>query len=235
MFRESYLNYFRYQPISLTDKRVLLVHEVKNGRVIKDLLPAHLRRILLLDPNHAGDEGRSRHALIVLGYTTEAPYRIYLLDCYAENSSYEDLVNQLFIYGEKWKIRDPWLETVGAQKWLKYHLEVMTKIRKKEGKWTFNEIQEFKKDSGKDAKIQRIDALEPMFARGDFYCLRVGQDTFIQEYLEYPYSSTRDILDVLGYGMQVIDTNSMSDKEVVEALKRNRKSFEARVCNAAGY
>ena len=111
----------------------------------------------------------------------------------------------------------------------------MTKIRKKEGKWTFNEIQEFKKDSGKDAKIQRIDALEPMFARGDFYCLRVGQDTFIQEYLEYPYSSTRDILDVLGYGMQVIDTNSMSDKEVVEALKRNRKSFEARVCNAAGY
>jgi hypothetical protein len=235
-FKESYLNYFRYQAVNpRTDKRIQIVHETKNGVTPKNLFPSHLERVLLLDPNHAGTEGRSRHALVVLGYTLELPFRVYLLDLYAENSSHADLVNKLFEFGEKWKIREPWLETVGAQKWLKYHLEVMSETHKKAGKWTFNKFNEFKKDNGKDAKTQRIDGLEPMFNRGEFYCARNGHEQFVSEYLEYPYHATRDILDVLGYAVQTFNTDHISDKEAIEIMRNNSHSFRGRSSNSAGY
>lgn len=235
-FKESYLNYFKYQAVDPRhDKRVQIVHETKNGITPKNLFPSHLQRRLLLDPNHAGTEGRSRHALIVLGYTLELPFRVYLLDLYAENSSHGDLVAKLFEYGEKWKIKEPWLETVGAQKWLKYHLEVMSETRRKAGKWQFTKFNEFKKDNSKDAKAHRIDSLEPMFQRNEFYCARFGHEQFINEYLEYPYHATRDILDVLGYAVETFDMDAMSDKEALETMHTNADKFRARTHSSAGY
>ena len=231
----SYLNHYKFKTVDRTDKRVMISHEAKNGQTLKDLFPSHLQRTLLLDPNHAGTEGRSRHALVVLGYTLEIPFRVYLLDLYAENSSHADLIRKLFEYGEKWKIRTPWMETVGAQKWLKYHLEVESENRRKAGKWRFTEIKEFKKDNSKDAKVHRIDALEPMFERGEFYILRNGHEQFTKEYLEYPYSPTRDILDVLGYAVETFDPEMLSDKEVNEVLKRNAQKFKTRRAGVAGY
>ncbi len=155
-----------------------------------------------------------------------------MLDLYAMNSSHANLVHNIYTLGEKWKIREPWLETVAAQKWLKYHLEVENEKRKKDGKWYFTKINEFKVDHGKDAKIHRIESLEPMFQRGEFWMLKYGQEQFIQEYLEYPFAATRDIMDVLGYAMQVWNPNFMTDREVNffmdsqarknKALHRNR-------------
>lgn len=239
-FKESYLNYYKFQQVSANDasdkKRVIIHHEAKKGVVFRDIFPNHLERVLLFDPNHAGTEGRANHALVVLGYTLEVPFRIYLLDLYASNSSYADIVNKIFELGEKWKIREPWLETVGAQKWIKFHLETESENRKKLGKWIFTRFNEFKKDNGKDAKIQRIEALEPMFVRGDFWCSRNGQEQFIKEYLEYPYSPTRDILDVIGYGVaHTINTGSLSDKEVNEAMRQSKNRFIARHSSSAGY
>lgn len=235
-FKESYLNYYKFQIVDQAhDKRVQIVHETRAGVTPKNLFPSHLQRILLLDPNHAGTEGRSRHALVVLGYTIEPPFRLYLLDLYAENSSHADLVAQLFKFGEKWKVREPWLETVGAQKWLKYHLEVMSELNRKMGKWQFRKFNEFKKDNSKDAKVQRIDALEPTFARGEFYCCRMGHEQFVKEYLEYPYSPTRDILDVLGYAHQAINTDALTDAEVNAILEANRKKFQRRRTGSTGY
>jgi hypothetical protein len=235
-FKDSYLNYYRFQIVDKThDKRVQIVHETRTGVTPKNIFPSHLQRILLLDPNHAGTEGRSRHALIVLGYTIEAPYRQYLLDLYAENSSHADLVAQLFKFGEKWKIREPWLETVGAQKWLKYHLEVMSELNRKSGKWTFRKFNEFKKDNSKDAKTQRIEALEPTFARGEFYCCRMGHEQFIKEYLEYPYSPTKDILDVLGYAHEAINTDALTDSEINDYMLQQKRKFERRKTLSTGY
>jgi len=218
------------------DKRqVAIQHEVKNGQVIKDILPIHLQRNMLIDPNHAGEEGRCNHALIVTGFN-RAPIRIYLLDLYAKNSSHADLVHKIFEYGEKWKIREPHLETVGAQKWLKYHLEVENKTRKSLGKFHFYEFKEFKKDSSRDAKIHRIESLEPMFQRKEFWMLQNGQEQFQQEYLEYPYAPTRDILDVLGYAPSLWNIEKMDDKEVQAFMDKGKRVFRNRSRNAStGY
>lgn len=211
-------------------RQVAIQHEVKEGTVIKDILPVNIQRNMLIDPNHAGVEGRCNHAIIVTGFN-RAPVRVYLLDIYAENSSHADLVNKIYEYGEKWKIRTPHLETVGAQQWLKYHLDVENKNRRLLGKFYFYEIKEFKKDNSKDAKIHRIESLEPMFKRGEFWMLRNGQEKFINEYLEYPYAPTRDILDVLGYAPQLWDMESMDTKEITSFLEKNKQYFRNRTRN----
>lgn len=223
-FKESYLNRYMYGTVSSVDKRVILKHAVRDGIAIKDIMPSSLQRSMVIDPNHAGDEGRCNHAVLVTGYNSN-PERVYLLDLYAKNSSHGDLVNKIFEFSEKWKIRDPWLETFGAQKWLKYHLEVENGNRKKLGKWTINEVKEFKKDVGKDAKIQRIESLEPMFQRGVFWILKYGHEQFVQEYLEYPYAPTRDIMDVLGYAMQTWNPEYMTEKDMMAFVRRDQAKF----------
>jgi len=103
------------------------------------------------------------------------------------------------------------------------------------GKWTFRQINEFKKDNSKDAKTQRIDALEPTFARGEFYCSRFGHEQFVKEYLEYPYSPTRDILDVLGYAHQAINLDALTDSEVNDIMLQNKRKFQRRRVGTTGY
>lgn len=238
-FKASYLNYYTYGTVSPVDKRVILKHAVKanppglvDGKfnvgggalVIKDIMPSSLQRSMLIDPNHSGDEGRCNHAIAITGFSP-SPERIYLLDLYAKNSSHGDLVSKIFELSEKWKIREPWLETFGAQKWLKYHIETENKNRKALGKWTIDRVQEFKKDVGKDAKIQRIESLEPMFQRGAFWILKYGHEQFIQEYLEYPYAPTRDIMDVLGYAMQTWNPSYMTDREFMSFMKQDQAKF----------
>lgn len=226
-FKASYLNYFSFKTVSSDDKRVMLKHEVKGGVVLKDLLPSNLQRSMVIDPNHAGEEGRCNHAIGITGFNP-SPTRVYLLDLYAKNSSHADLVHNIFRLGEKWKIKDPWLETVAAQKWLKYHLEVENEKRKLDGKWTFRYINEFKKDSSKDAKIHRIESLEPMFERGEFWILKYGHEQFINEYLQYPYAATKDILDVLGYAMQTWNPDYMSDRELKIFMHNQESKFRHR-------
>lgn len=233
-FKASYLNYFTYKTVDAHDKRVMIKHEAKGGMVLKDLMPSALQRSLLVDPNHSGQEGRSRHAILVTGYlpaSKQGSARVYILDMYAMNSSHADLVHNIYRLGEKWKIKEPWLETIAAQKWLKYHLEVMDEQRKKDGKWTFKKINEFKSSHAKDAKIQRIEALEPVFERGEVYVLKFGQEQLVQEYLEYPYAETRDILDVLGYSMQVWNPDFMTDRERNEVMMEHNTRARTSVRN----
>jgi hypothetical protein len=226
-FKQSYLNYFKFRTVDDKDKRVMIQHFVKEGGLVeKDLFPSHLNRTMIVDPNHAGTEGRSRHAIVITGFQKLPKARVYLLDLYAENSSHADLVFNMYKLAEKWKIKTIDLETIGAQKWLKYHIDVMNEQRRKDGKWTV-EIRELKIEHGKDAKIHRIESLEPMFERGEFWCLKEGHEKFIQEYVEYPYSSTRDILDVLGYAMRTWNVEDMNESEVKAFMTKQNKSFRA--------
>lgn len=224
-FKQSYLNYFMFRTVSDYDKRVMIQHLVQEGGlVIKDIFPSSLARTMVVDPNHAGTEGRSRHAIIVTGFEKLPKAKVMLLDLYAENSSHADLVYNMYRVAEKWKIKRVHLETIAAQKWLKYHIEVMNELRKKDGKWTI-EIIELKIDHSKDAKIHRIESLEPMFERGEFWCLKAGHEKFIQEYVEYPYSATRDILDVLGYAMTTWSIEELTDREKAALVAQNRQRF----------
>jgi hypothetical protein len=217
--------------------KVKIVHEVRKGEVIKDILPTHLERTMIVDPSHAGIDGRSRHAIIILGFSN-MPVRNYLLEVWAETNDYSALVNKMYELGEKWKIRVPYCESVAFQNFLKYHFETLKKYRKKDGKWTFDrvDVETLKTDRSKDGKEKRIESMSPVYDRGEFWCCKVGCNQFLEEYRKYPYSKYKDVLDTLGYSLQIWKPGRKTQEEVKAWLNKNNSYRESMSADSAtGY
>lgn len=228
-FKEQNLRWFNYGIVSKEDLRVTLVHEVRNGEVIKDILAGSLYITLCVDPNHSGVEGRCRNAIVVTGVQMVGKLlRCYLLEVWAESSSTDDLIEAIFKLVNKWKLREIWVETVAAQKYLKQFIEYRCKIENRAIK-----VSEFKADMSKDAKKMRIESLEPYFENGQFWINRIGTETFIDEYTKYPYAKTKDILDTLGYAPQTWKIGPPKE-EIRDFLRKRENLFKSNV-GIAGY
>lgn len=208
--------------------KVKIVHEVRGGEVIKDILPTHMERAMIVDPSHAGIDGRSRHAIIILGFTN-VPVRQYLLEVWAETNDYSALVNKMYELGEKWKIRVPYCESVAFQNFLKYHFETLKQYRRRDGKWVFDrvDVEMLKTDRTKDGKEKRIESMSPTYDRGEFWCCKVGCNQFLEEYRKYPYSKYKDVLDTLGYSLQIWKPGQKSREEVAAWLRKNTNYRES--------
>lgn len=201
-------------------------HEMREKeKPIPLLNPRHLIKTMIVDPNHAGTSGRARHAIVVTGMDPEAG-RIYLLDVWAESNSYDALMTNVYKMAELWGMTEFWLETVAAQKYLKYHIEYRNKIEKRALK-----VLALKSDTGANAKRTRIESLEPIFREGKFWC-RHDQSAFMNEYYEYPGGLTVDILDCLGYGTQT--WNAHYAKKINDLIDQRRNRWKARKSNV-GY
>lgn len=180
--------------MSAVDERTKIVHDIEGNNVIEDIMPSSLIRTMVVDPNHSGEKGRCKHAITVVGLDTRSGYK-YLLSVWAKSCSYEEFIEEIFLQGETFKLDRFWLETVGAQKYLKYHIETLRNKR-------FMLVKELKQDRSYNAKHNRIKALVPMFFRHEFWCRR-DQTEFLQEYKSYPGCRTLDVLDTLSYQPQV--------------------------------
>jgi hypothetical protein len=224
-FKVSDLRYYEFIPDTEsvnTDKkrRVKIRHHAHEGDVIPDVYPRNLKRYMIVDPNHSGNEGRCRHAITVTG-VHEDPRREYLLDVWAKACGTDELIDVMFhLAVDVWKLKEIHLETIAAQKYLKYHLDYKIKTssdpRLKEIK-----IVELKTPKTKNAKQMRIDGLGPIFERHEFWVNTYGQNEFLDEVKEYPNGMLRDVLDTLGYGPQVWDFDP--NTEDIEASILNRK------------
>lgn len=201
---ESYLNYYFFDLIDKRvnpetggwiDPRIKIVHETKNGFCPKDIMPRDLQISLVCDPNHAGQSGRCRHAIVVSGIHKKLS-RLYLLDVWAESASYDKLCNKLAELVQKWRLREIYLETVAAQKYLKYHLETIWRIKGINCK-----IKELKTDRSENGKAMRIEGMDAIYENGQVYCKRTDL-AFIEEFTKYPVGKTVDVLDVVGYAPQ---------------------------------
>ncbi len=178
-------------------KPVKIEHEVKNGLIIKDLWPRDLIISLLVDPNHSGADGKCRHAVVVLGLHKPSS-RLYLLDCFAEACGYRELCQKIKDFVWKWNLRKIWVETVAAQKYLKFHLDEMNLLLPYEKRFKVEPLKTDRSENGKAARIESMD----MFYENDlFYCSRT-QLNFTEEFRKYPNGKTVDILDIIGYAPQ---------------------------------
>lgn len=217
--------------------KVKIVHQVTKGEVVKDILPTHLERAMIVDPSHAGIDGRSRHAIVILGFSN-TPVRNYLLEVWAETNDYSALVNKMYELGEKWKIKVPFCESVAFQNFLKYHFETLKKYRQKEGKWVFDrvDVETLKTDRTKDGKEKRIESMSPIYDRREFWVCQVGCNQFLEEYRKYPYSKYKDVLDTLGYSLQIWKPGKRSVEEVKAWLSKNQNYRESISADSAtGY
>ena len=240
VFKPEWLRFYKPKPDSFMRKvvqdgvitqipanRMLLEHEVVKGETHKDVLVNNLVRSMVVDPNHAGSEGRARHCILITGLDLDTD-KIYLLDLWAQSMPYDDLMANVYRLAERWQMTEFHLETVAAQKYLKYHIEYRNKVEKRNLR-----CRELKTDRGKNAKWTRIDALSPLFEQGKIY-VRRDQSAFLDEYYRYTHSMkhTVDILDCLGYAPQTWSTMRVRE---IAAMKEERKARLGKRSKATGY
>jgi hypothetical protein len=210
----------------ITKRHMTIRHEMHNGVLPKDIHTSDLAKMLLLDPNHKGEEGRNNHALLLLGINKN-PTNIYILDGKADTCSREDIMHHAYIMAEKWRIREIWVEISAGQTWCKTAFEIEDGNRRDLGKWYFHKVNDFKDTRNLNAKSDRIEDTEPFFRRGQIWICQNSGDEFVQkfleEYNEYPHCSNRDILDILGHGLQNLDLTHMSETEIDTFVHQQQK------------
>jgi hypothetical protein len=231
IFKPEWLRYFSCKQsrpdLGLSDLRnmLLLEHEVYDGKVLDDVASGALTLRMIVDLAHAKKRKRCDHVILVAGYDPESD-RIYLMDIWAEATGYAELVEQIYKIGHHWFMRDFWLETVGAQNILKFYLE---ERNQREEKPLY--VNELPYDNSENAKINRIEALEPAFKNGQIWCQR-WQKKFTEEYNSYP-AGLVDVLDVLGYLPGTLEM--IRRRGVMEAMERQKQDFTSRVVGPGGY
>lgn len=203
-------------------KRIAIRHHVHEGDTIADVMPRTLRRYMIVDPNHAEQKGRCRHAITVTG-VMDNPRRIYLLDVWAKATSIEHFINAIFIMAKQWKIDEVYLETIAAQRYLLYHLRYRQSVTDPASDDAYIKninFKELKTPRTANAKQLRIEALIPIMERHELWVNTYGQSEFMEEVESYPNGTLRDVLDTLGYGPQVWDFNE-DEEDIEDFLDKN--------------
>lgn len=229
-FRPEWLRYF--QLFRADDGRLTIRHEVVDGALHKDIKVGHLAIAMAVDPNHAGNAaaGRCRHALVVVGKvdgeSSGEPPRYYLLDCWANHATYAAFVDELYRKCAKWHLRKFGLETVAAQKYLKFYLDqknlqegINLKILDLKGEVDTPDGTVSRK---KEWRIRNV--LSPLFENGQFFVQRRHQD-FIGEYNTFPRGRFCDILDSLAYVPQMLK-GSVSQAVSLAFLQTNQQQAQ---------
>lgn len=220
-----------------------MVHEVQSGgEVIPDTRAGELDRFAFLDPNHSGEYGRARNAILIVGVYNRPPAqrRIYLLDCWAKASSHEEWLNRAFSLkiGDrglvmKWRCHAVYIESevAGQQGW-KYAIKERLKTMGLDACFS---VRPLKTDRSQNAKTNRILGMESIFENGFFWINRTSATQWLEEYSEYPNGATMDLLDLTGYIPQTWGGGSgaLTRQFVAEQLNR-RKELLAKV-SVAGY
>jgi hypothetical protein len=176
---------------------------------------------MIVDPNHSGNEGRCRHAITVTGIA-ENPRRVYLLDVWARSCGTDEFIRTMLdLAVNVWKLDTIYMETVAAQKYLKYHMEYIIKEKAAgDPRYGALTIKELKTPKTANAKKMRIDGLGPIFERGEFWINAFGMEEFIEEFESYPAGKLVDVLDTLGYGPSVWDFDTDTEDIEREILQR---------------
>jgi hypothetical protein len=216
--------------------KVKIRHHVKAGDVLPDVLPRNLKRYMIVDPNHSGNEGRCRHAITVTGVyngpeTAEnigSSRRIYLLDVWAKSSPIDEFIATIFSMAVTWKLDEIWLETIAAQKYLKFHLEYYIHANRGLVPGIADiKIKELKTPKTANAKKMRIDSLAPIFERGEFWANSSGMREFEEELETYGNKKGLvDVLDTLGYGPQVWQFEEESEEDLSRVISARQKRYE---------
>jgi hypothetical protein len=231
-FQLAWLRFYETAPVSITDPRMRLLHNVYNGQVIPDLIPSNLNMVMLCDPAHVNKDdnkkgGRCRHAIIVVGYQ-QTPQRFYIFEAWAKACTYHDFVAKIYEYAKKYKLRQMWLETIAAQEYLKLYLDYRSEVEEIKLR-----VEPLKTDRSPDAKFKRIRGMNTYYQECQVWLHQRHQD-FILEYCQFPYSKTFDLIDVFGYVPQTVRPGP-SNRDIQQWMLNQRSNFETSRSQVTGY
>ena len=219
-FKEDWLVY--YELVKDINGRQKVQHQVRDGRIIKDVYVNDMSIGMSVDPNHSGQTGRARHAIVVMaraanGYT-------YVLETWAEACSHDKLFSQIYAIAEKWHLRKVGLETVAAQRFAQTHIE----YRNIYEKWPIRIIPLKGEVEGPDGtmtrnKEWRIRNIIAPIAESCKLCVQPSMLDFIGEYSSFPRGRFCDLLDAFAYLNQVTKTKVFTQAADLEILQLNQR------------
>lgn len=242
-----------------TPKPLLMAmhHEVKRGEVIDDVCANNLDRIMIIDPLYAGQYGRRRSAILVLGIHSvrdkngiPVPRRIYFLDAWAKASGYDEWIDAAI--GErthepglawKWKIHCLFgdFESAAKEGWQEFFKE---KLKVRSARFA---VRPIKAERSENATHQRIVSMEAIYQSGSWWMPRYDEqgiqmktfgemaNDFMKEYREYPHGATIDLLDLAGYSPQTFAMEGrVMSRELMTAHRRQHIHQKQSIGNA-GY
>jgi hypothetical protein len=234
VFKPEWIRHYKFKPsrpdLPLDDPGnfLMIEHVVRNGEVIEDLACGALHLRMLIDLAHAKKRNRCKHAIVIAGLDSESD-RMYLLDVWAKAAPYSDLVGKMYELSRKWGLYECWLETVGAQNLLKFHIE-----EKNRGLSRPLRVRELPYDNSENAKTNRIESMEPVYRNGNFW-IHPSHTEFTSEYESYHARKTTDVdvLDATGYLPQTFET--LRRRSVMQMVRQREDDFRSRVVGATGY
>ena len=222
--------------------RTVIRHHVADGDVEKDEFPLRLDRYMVVDPNHGGSHlgqavgknGRCRHAIAVTG-VLRYPRRIYLLDQWAKAVDIKEFVKKVFFYAIKYKLNKVYVEAVGAQKYLLYHLnEFVADHKDTRPELAVINFLPLKTPNDAGAKLERINNFIPTIEAKELW---VDSNNCTELMEEVDMFGQRkgliDLLDVLSYGPQIWKFDTRSQKDITDIIAKQRAQFVRRMAAAA--
>jgi hypothetical protein len=246
-FKQEWLRFYSYKPSDPTkpiddpSNFLLIAHHVPekahpnepDEEQPEDIFAGSLDLRVILDPNHAGKNGRCKHAISVVGFDA-ATLKFYLLDEWAESVGYRDMGEKLFeMCGpEKWNQQEVWIEAVASQVYCALYLSELNARLPANRRIRFNELP---KDNRANAKDRRIEGLEPYFKNRQFWIHREKCKQFKAEYSSYYRGKMVDVdlLDTIGYAPQLF--NLTSKRQVMREIQRRQEQWTQREAGVTGY
>lgn len=235
-FKEEWLGHFHIEEgRQETQFRRMLVHDVKDSIVRKDIDISHLRLGMCVDPNHSGNSGmgRCRHAIVIVGLSSNGDY--YLLDCWAKASGYDEFYEKVFELAGKWHLTKLGLETIAAQKYIGHHLQWLSREKSQ----PLRVVELRGEVEGPDGELTRRkewrirNVLAPIFEGGNFFTQRKFQD-FLGEYSTFPKGRFVDQLDALAYMPQLIKAPQSYESRLRSLLANQREARRVNTPYSAG-
>jgi hypothetical protein len=141
----------------------------------------------------------------------------------------QEFVDTIFKLALAFKITTIHLETVAAQKYLKFHLEYFITVNRDKSEWAgieYIRIADLKSSNTENAKIERIDSFVPITERKEFW-VNADDCAIVREEME-TYGNRGaliDLLDTLGYGTQVWNFEDQDEAELEALLHTQQQRF----------
>jgi hypothetical protein len=205
----------RYDKDKKQSYRVAIRHHVNEGDVEEDIFPRNLTRYMIIDPNHSGQKGRCRHAITITG-VSQNPRRIYVLAVWAKAVDTNQFIEAIFHLAKAFAINTIHIETVAAQKYLKFHLEYYVQTQRAlQPEIAHIKFADLKSSTTANAKTERIDSVIPITERGELW-VNANDCAELMEEIE-AYGNKKgliDILDTLGYGPQVWKFDDVDEEKL---------------------
>jgi hypothetical protein len=248
-FKDSWLRFYHFKKINGT---IYIEHEQKKGFPdVPDVNVNNLLRYMVVDPKHKQVKTRCNHGIVLTGIDSlsmnekKRNFRLlsddesnepnntsrkYILDTWSDSADFSLFIAAIYDLADKWKLNKFWLEVVGAQTYLKYHIEQENERNKR-----FLDVEELKTSTAANAKDNRITAMVPYFKNGEIW-VRRDHTQLLREYETYPTRSNRpiDLLDLLGYCPQVWDLVTFNGA-MDELEEEYSNKFATANLGAAGY